>query len=116
MLNNVKDVTNSLLNNIRYVFDNALVSVRGGGSSDISAQTAVSVSISDILPIAGDETQANIVEGFSNGGLQDNDFPAPSQGVVPLLSSFFFQYVLCQSYKVPCFGQVDNEITQILIA
>jgi hypothetical protein len=116
MLNNVRNVINGLLSNVRYVFDSALARVREGGSSDISAQEAVSDTISDIIPIAVGATQANVEEGFSNGGLHDNKFPAPSQGVVPLLGSFFFQYVLCQSRTAACFGQVDHHITQILIA
>src|SRR5215207_1311691 len=51
------------------------------------------------------------VTGFSKG-LTQRGFP--SQGV-PLLKTFFFQYVRCAAQNAYCFGQVDHHITQILI-
>src|SRR5215204_3619254 len=107
---------NRMPNELRTVFDDILTRFGYGESSDISAEEAVSGTISDLLPIAVAAEQANVEEGFSDGGLQDNKFPAPRQGVVPLLDSFFFQYTRCKSFTATCFGQVDHHITQILIA
>jgi len=56
-------------------------------------------------------TLNNVEEGFSPGGLTVRAFPSDG---VPLLDSFYFMYTQCQNFS--CFGQVDHNITQILIA
>ena len=57
--------------------------------SESSAELAVSAA-SDVIPVEL-AAQANVVQGFDDGGLADRAFP--SQGA-PLLDSFFFQFRL----------------------
>jgi hypothetical protein len=97
---------NRLLNGARDTFATVTSRFRENALPEISAHG----DISNILPIHV-PAHANVEEGFSPGGLTFRPFPSDG---VPLLDSFFFQYTQCQNHS--CFGQVDHNITQILIA